>query len=249
VKRDEVFLNNERRAGDFEFNADVAEAFDDMLERSVPFYQEQQGMIASLCGSLWRPGTRIYDLGCSTATTILGLSRALPAANFVGYDYSLPMLDRAKANVAAAGIESRVELRQADLNAPLTELSLDDAGVVLLCWTLQFIRPLRRDRLVRWIYEELADEGALIVTEKVLTSNGDMNRVFIDLYYAFKRQRGYSELEIARKREALENVLVPYRMDENVDLFRRNGFEIVETFFQWFNFAGFLCLKKAPPGK
>ena len=117
--------------------------------------------------------------------------------------------------------------------------------MVIMCWTLQFIRPLRRDNLIRWIYEALADGGALIVTEKILTTNGHMNRFFIDLYYDFKKRRGYTDTEILRKREALENVLVPYRLDENVDLFRRNGFEIVETFFQWFNFAGFLCVKKA----
>src|SRR5215475_175754 len=118
MKRDEVFLSADKRASDFEFNADVAEAFDDMLERSVPFYLKQQGMIASLCRSVWRPGTRIYDLGCSTATTIIGLCRELPEARFVGYDYSLPMLERARSNVAAAGVEPQVELRHADLNDP-----------------------------------------------------------------------------------------------------------------------------------
>jgi len=113
-----------------------------------------------------------------------------------------------------------------------------------MCWTLQFVRPLGRDNLIRWIYDALVDDGVLIVTEKILTNNGNMNRLFIDYYYEFKRRNGYSDTEIARKREALENVLIPYRLEENVDLFRRNGFEMVETFFQWFNFAGFLCVKK-----
>ncbi len=245
MKKDEIFLKAGKRASDFEFNADVAEAFDDMLERSIPFYLEQQGMICSLCRNLWRPGTKVYDMGCSTATTLIGLSRELPAsARFVGYDNSLPMLERARRNVEINHIRERVDLRHGDLNGLLSDLSLEDAGVVTMCWTLQFIRPLRRDNLVRWIYDALADEGALIVTEKILTNNGHMNRFFIDLYYGFKKQRGYTDTEILRKREALENVLVPYRLDENVDLFRRNGFEIVETFFQWFNFAGFLCVKK-----
>jgi tRNA (cmo5U34)-methyltransferase len=220
--------------------------FDDMVVRSVPFYLEQQGMIGSLCRNLWSPGTKIYDLGCSTATTIVNLSRELPpSAHFTGYDNSLPMLERARRNLEINQIQDRVELRYGDLNGQLADLPLQNAGVVTLCWTLQFVRPLRRDNLIRWIYDALADEGALIVTEKILTNNGHMNRFFIDLYYDFKRRNGYSETEIARKREALENVLVPYRLDENVDLFRRNGFEIVETFFQWFNFAGFLCVKKS----
>jgi tRNA (cmo5U34)-methyltransferase len=247
VKKDQVFVDSGKRVSDFEFNAEVAEAFDDMLERSIPFYQEQQSMICSLCRKLWRPGTSVYDIGCSTATTLISLSRELPAsARLVGYDNSLPMLERARRSVAANHVHDRVDLRYGDLNGPLSDLSLENAGVVTMCWTLQFIRPFRRDNLIRWIYDALADEGALIVTEKILTSNGHMSRFFIDLYYDFKRQRGYSDTEILRKREALENVLVPYRLDENVDGFRRNGFEIVETFFQWFNFAGFLCVKNPP---
>ena len=117
------------------------------------------------------------------------------------------------------------------------------SSVVTLCWTLQFIRPLRRDVLIKKIYDELEDGGVLIVTDKVLTNDSNMNRFFIDFYYDFKRGKGYSEDEILRKREALENVLIPYRFDENFELFRRNGFQTVETFFQWFNFAGFLCVK------
>jgi len=83
----------------------------------------------------------------------------------------------------------------------------------------------------------------LIVTDKVLTNDSNMNRLFIDFYYDFKRRNHYSEVEISKKREALENVLIPYRLDENLELFRRNGFATVETFFQWYNFAGFLCVK------
>jgi tRNA (cmo5U34)-methyltransferase len=245
MKKDEVFLDSDKRAGDFEFNAEVAEAFEDMIERSVPFYLEQQAMIRGLCRNLWVPGTKVYDLGCSTATTLIGLSRELPdSAHFVGYDNSLPMLERARRKIQENHFRDRVDLRHGDLNGPLSELSLENASVVTMCWTLQFVRPLRRDSLIRWICDALVDEGVLIVTEKILTNSGHMNRFFIDLYYEFKRQRGYADAEIARKREALENVLVPYRLDENVELFRRNGFELVETFFQWFNFAGFLCVKK-----
>ena len=154
------------------------------------------------------------------------------------------MLERARHNVEENQLQERIELRQADLNGQLANLNLSNASVITMCWTLQFVRPLGRDNLIRWIYDALVDDGVLIVTEKILTNNGNMNRLFIDFYYEFKRRNGYSDTEIARKREALENVLIPYRLEENVDLFRRNGFEMVETFFQWFNFAGFLCVKK-----
>ncbi len=250
VKRDAIFADPVKRPSDFEFNAEVAEVFDDMLERSVPLYLEQQAMIKDLCKSFWVPGTSVYDLGCSTGTALIGLGRELPpSARFVGYDNSAPMLERARRNVEAAGLQGRIDLRHGELNGELKDLRLDNAGIVLMGWTLQFVRPLRRDDLIRWIHDALVDGGVLIVTEKILTSDGHMNRFFIDLYYDFKRRRGYSDAEISRKREALENVLVPYRLDENRDLFRRNGFELVETFFQWFNFAGFLCVRQGNVGR
>jgi tRNA (cmo5U34)-methyltransferase len=245
MKKDKVFRGGQKPARDFEFNAEVAEVFDDMLERSVPFYPEQLNMVTDIGKRFWIPGTQVYDLGCSTATMLIGLCGKLPAsARLVGYDNSLPMIERARQKIAKSHFEERIKVRPGELNGSLSDLSLENASVVTMCWTLQFIRPLGRDNLIRRIYDSLANEGALIVTEKILTNNGHVNRFFIDFYYDYKRKQGYSDTEIARKREALENVLIPYQLNENLDLFRRNGFEIVETFFQWFNFAGFLCVKK-----
>ncbi len=245
MKRDQVFLTTAARVHDFEFNTEVAEVFDDMLVRSVPFYAEQQFMIKELGKKFVIPETNVYDLGCSTATTLVNLCREIKgAAHLIGYDNSIPMLERARLKIKENGMEDRIEVRDGDLNGDLSQLGLENASVVTLCWTLQFVRPLQRDNLIKCIYHGLVEDGALVVTEKVLTNNTHMNRFFIDFYYAFKRRNGYSEEEILRKREALENVLIPYRIDENLEMFRRNGFEIVETFFQWYNFAGFLCVKK-----
>jgi tRNA (cmo5U34)-methyltransferase len=245
VKKDEMFRSPRESACDFEFNSAVAEVFDDMVVRSVPLYLEQQSMLQRLAKTFWTPGTAIYDLGCSTATTLLGLSGELPAsARLVGYDNSLPMLEQARRKIRQSQREAQIDVRHADLNGEISAIAIDDASVVTMCWTLQFVRPVRRDDLIRWIYRKLVDGGALIVTEKILTNNGHMNPLFVELYYEFKRSQGYSEIEILRKREALENVLIPYRLEENLELFRRNGFEMVETFFQWLNFAGFLCVKK-----
>ncbi|HEY7090326.1 MAG TPA: carboxy-S-adenosyl-L-methionine synthase CmoA [Tepidisphaeraceae bacterium] len=244
---DDIFQGTASRASDFKFDERVAEVFDDMLVRSVPFYLEQQAMIREIGRTFHIPGTDVYDLGCSTATTLINLSGAITSpAKFVGYDNSAAMLEQARQKLREHGLEDRVELRHVDLNEDIPgALGIENASVVTMCWTLQFIRPLRRDSLIKSIYQGMREGGALVVTEKLLTNSSDMNRFFIDFYYSFKRRNGYSEDEILRKREALENVLIPYRVSENHELFRRNGFQIVETFFQWFNFAGFLCVKRA----
>ena len=246
MNRDQIFSGDDQRATDFEFNEEVAKVFDDMLTRSVPFYIEQQNLIKLISKKFYVPDSTIIDLGCSTATTLINLARNIDSArHLVGFDNSEPMLAKARANSELAGVSDRIEIRYADLNDELDKVDFSNCGIVTMCWTLQFIRPLKRDVLIKTIYDNMRDGGALIVTEKMLTNDSHMNRFFIDFYYEFKRNNGYSDDEISHKREALENVLIPYRFDENVELFRRNGFRIVEIFFQWFNFAGFLCVKRA----
>lgn len=241
---DRIFATTASRNADFEFDARVAEVFDDMLVRSVPFYLEQQLMIAEIAKKFWVPRTAVYDLGCSTGTLLIHLAREIAGdPRLVGIDNSGPMIERARQKAADLGVGDKMEFVYGDLNGDLADLSLENASVVTLCWTLQFIRPLHRDALIRWVWDSLVDNGVLVVTEKVLTGNSHTNRFFIDLYYDFKRRNGYTETEISRKREALENVLVPYRLEENLELFGRNGFEIADVFFQWYNFAGFLCVK------
>ena len=244
LKEDHIFVSSCSGSSDFQFSAEVAEVFDDMLTRSVPFYVEQQRMIQEIAKKFHFQGANVYDLGCATATTLINLSEVLQQrAGFIGYDNSLAMLEYAKNKVSEKRLEDRIDLRFGDLDGDLVTRPLENAGLVTLCWTLQFIRPMHRDRVIRWIYESLSDGGALIMTEKILTQHSHTSRFFIDTYYTFKRRNGYSDSEIARKREALENVLVPYTIRENLEMIRRNGFEIVDTFFQWYNFAGFLCFK------
>lgn len=246
MERDEVFSGDAFKGSDFEFNAEVAKVFDDMLTRSVPFYLEQQQLIKTISKQFYVPGTKIIDLGCSTGTTLIHLAKVIEGANqLVGFDNSHPMLEKARGNTELAEVSQQIALEYADLNGDISGLDFSNASIVTLCWTLQFIRPLKRDALIKKIYDNMVDGGVLIITEKVLTNDSHMNRFFIDFYYDFKRNNGYSDDEIIHKREALENVLIPYRFDENFELFRRNGFEIVETFFQWFNFAGILCVKNA----
>ena len=113
----------------------------------------------------------------------------------------------------------------------------------MLVLTLMFIRPLNREKLMASIYSGMNENGCLLLVEKVLGDGSLFNRLFIERYYAYKRRMGYSELEISQKREALENVLIPYRLQENRDLLLKAGFREVEVFFKWYNFAGFVAVK------
>jgi tRNA (cmo5U34)-methyltransferase len=151
------------------------------------------------------------------------------------------MLDKCKSKLIEIGFTRNYDLRCADLNQGV---AVDNASVVVLCLTLQFVRPIYRERLVRDIYNGLRPGGALILIEKILAEESRFNRDFIRYYYNYKRRNQYSELEISQKREALENVLIPYKLSENISLLRDQGFAHCEVFFKWYNFAGLVAVKK-----
>jgi tRNA (cmo5U34)-methyltransferase len=241
--KDELFAKEYGKIEDFNFGEKTAEVFDDMLDRSVPFYSEIQRMTAELVRDFVSPGDQIYDLGCSTCNTFLEIDAVLDPAThvrFVGLDSSQEMLDKSRAKLKASGFRHDVDLRLADLNE---SPEIRDAKVVICTLTLQFVRPIYRERLLKQVYEGLNDGGILILVEKVLGEHSIFNRLFIDHYYQYKHRQGYSKLEIAQKREALENVLIPYRQSENVALLRRVGFDNIDTFFRWYNFCAMVVMK------
>lgn len=226
---------------DFNFGEKVASVFDDMLDRSVPFYREIQRMIVEMAVDFAVEGTNIYDLGCSTGTTLLNLGQNIPGkVKFIGVDYSRDMLARCKQKLSALHFFRGHELICADLNQGV---HIENASVVIMILALQFIRPLNRDKLIGSILRGLNENGCLILVEKILGEDSVFNRLFIKYYYDFKKRNGYSELEIAQKREALENVLIPYKLLENRELLLKEGFRYCDVFFKWYNFCGIVAVK------
>jgi tRNA (cmo5U34)-methyltransferase len=243
MEKDEVFREKYTKPSDFKFSSKVAGVFDDMVNRSVPYYEEIQRMVAELAADHAIHGTSIYDLGCSTGTTMIGMDQLVDESiPFVGVDDSRDMLDKCRNKLIQYDIKRPFDLVVADLNK---NVEIENASVVVLCLTLQFVRPINRERLIKEIFNGVTKDGALILVEKILAEDSRFNRDFIKYYYDMKRRHNYSEMEIAQKREALENVLVPYKLSENITLLRDAGFEHCELFFKWYNFVGIIAKKSS----
>ncbi|HEY4000108.1 MAG TPA: methyltransferase domain-containing protein [Candidatus Xenobia bacterium] len=233
--RDRLFATDPIPPGGFHFGPQVAEVFDDMVVRSVPQYEALQGIMATLalrCSA----GRPIYDLGCSTGTTLSRVAqRAAPGQVLVGFDNSEAMLARSRTKLGTG-----VLLENRDLET-LASLPHDSIGAIILCLVLMFLAPPRREPLLRMAWRHLAAGGCLLVVEKVRHEE-PQHSILVAAHEAFKRGNGYSEAEIERKREALENRLIPWRPGENLAMLRGIGAE-PEIFFAALNFQGYLAIK------
>ena len=236
MEKDKVFATKIEKK--FEFDEAVASVFDDMLSRSVPFYDEVRKLIISLILFEQKDGKKVLDLGSSTAKFLLDLHSKMDATMVLkGLDNSPAMLERAQQKCQAFGADISLEL------ADMLTYDYKDEDVIVANYTLQFIRPMHRLELVKKIYDGLNDDGLFIFSEKVVFEDKRLDKQMIDIYYDYKKRQGYSEYEIAQKREALENVLIPFTIEENIRMCRDAGFKQVDTIFQWANFVTFVAKK------
>jgi len=241
MNSDQIFKEKIEKSSDFKFDAAVVNVFDDMVVRSVPYYLEIQRMMAELAGTYALPGTSLYDLGCSTGTTFISIDKYVdPSVNFIGIDESVQMLESCRKNLDKHGLTRNISLIEGDMNKKVT---IKNASVVVLCLSLQFIRPIYRQKLLQSIYKQMNPNGILILVEKVIGETPEFNRTFIKYYYDMKRRNNYDDMEIAQKREALENVLIPYKLSEDIEMLTEAGFHSCEVFFKWHNFAGMVAMK------
>lgn len=239
--RKDAIFNIDAVREDFAFTGKVVEVFDDMLNRSVPFYSEVIRAEAALLKGHLQSDDTVVDLGCSTGTTLLQFCRLLPdeTIHYIGIDTSEAMLAKARTKAENYSKGRRITF----CNQDITAIQMAGIGAFVVNYTMQFIRPVRRQEFIETLFATLRPGGILLLSEKTINPDPALNRTFIDIYHSYKKEMGYSELEIARKREALENVLIPFSIDENRQLLKKAGFTRVDTCFQWFNFVSFVAVK------
>ncbi len=232
--KDTIFQSPQNKK--FEFNQEVASVFDDMLARSIPYYNENLKLCVDFI-ALNAPNGRIYDLGCSTGNMLLAL-RDKVKGELIGLDTSEAMIANARLKAKAYGAD--ISFVQGDC---MQSVFLDSSAFIAN-YTLQFIRPIHRLELITRIYNALEKGGVLLLSEKMTSTDSSLDKQMIEYYHHYKSQNGYTKSEIATKREALENVLVPYSLEENITLLRKGGFQSIEVLFKWVNF-GTLIAKKS----
>jgi len=221
----------------FEFNESVASVFDDMISRSVPHYKISSNLVCDFLNLMLESDAKIVDLGCSTATMLLKLFEKNPKFRLFGVDNSPSMIEIAQNKANAFGAEIKFSL------ADIMDADFKGADCVILNYTLQFIEPKKRPEFIKKIRENLNENGILIFSEKLIFKDEAANSAIREIYENYKISQGYSRFEIAQKRQALENVLIPLDENSNLKMLFSAGFRSAETLFKWGNFATYVASK------
>ncbi|MBD8476267.1 carboxy-S-adenosyl-L-methionine synthase CmoA [Pseudomonas sp. CFBP 8770] len=241
---DRLFAQPLSQVPDFAFNEDVVRVFPDMIKRSVPGYPTIVENLGVLAAQFAKPNTTLYDLGSSLGAVTQALRRHVRAegCQVIAIDNSQAMVERCREYLNAQNSMFQELLPVDVIEGDILALDFKPASVIALNFTLQFIPPAQRLELLTRIHQALVPGGALILSEKLRFEDDQQHDLLTDLHIAFKRANGYSDLEIAQKRSAIENVMKPDSLEENRDRLLAAGFSKVVPWFQCLNFASMIAL-------
>ena len=240
TSQDNIFASPLSEIVDFVFDENVVDVFPDMITRSVPGYGTIINLIGIIAEEYAKPNTHLYDLGCSLGAASLSMRHRLTKddCEIISVDNAEAMIERLDKILQRDNSKTPVKT----LCANIQDVDISDASIAVMNFTLQFIPLEERRKILSKIYSGLNEGGCFLLSEK-LAFEEDENETQINLHHAFKKSNGYSDLEIAQKRSALENVLIPESKETHIQRLKETGFSQVFPIFQCFNFATFIAIK------
>jgi len=240
-ERDTLFAGSESPVEMFKFDENVVKVFDDMIHRSLPGYDAIVAMVGVLAGRYVTDRSNCYDLGCSLGEVTFSILQNIQDrnCNIIAVDNSQAMIDALQHRLIESKLESRVTACLEDIR----DTKITNASFVVLNFVLQFLSPENRSTVLKKIYDGMLPGSILVLSEKIYFESEQENDFQIDMHQAFKKLQGYSDLEISRKRAALENVLVPDTEQTHIIRLQDTGFSQCFLWFQCFNFISIVAIK------
>ena len=240
-KQDQLYSRPREAITNFAFDQSVVDVFEDMIGRSVPGYSTLLSMFPVISRNFVKEHTRCYDLGCSLGASTLAMAQGIDQSgvSILAVDNSPAMVEKCKHIIHKHVSNIEVEVRESDV----CELPIENASMVIMNFTLQFIEETLRAALIKKIFDGMNDSGVFILSEKIKLDDAVEQSRQISLHHAFKKANGYSDLEVSQKRSALENVLVPETVEQHISRLKTAGFSEVFVWFQCFNFVSIMAIK------
>lgn len=241
LNRDRLFSRPLGKVPKFVFDSSVVDVFPDMIQRSVPGYQTIINHTGELADRFVQKNSYCYDLGCSLGASTLAIRERIEDRNATVFavDSSQAMLDKLDTILLSQPSDTKTKLIKNDI----CDIQINNASLVVLNFTLQFVPLARRSELISAIYKGLNPKGCLIISEKLHFEPESLNKLLTELHHQFKRDQGYSELEISQKRDAIDKVLMPETLTSHIQRLKDCGFKSVSPWFQCYNFGSMIAIK------
>ena len=243
MNKDRIYATDQDDDEPFRFNKSVADVFPDMLRRSIPGYAASIEAIGSLAARYVTEGSVCYDLGCSLGAATVAMRQGIraPDCRIIAVDNAPAMLERCKEIIAAEDQQSATLIETRLANIQDTDIS--NASMVVMNYTLQFLEVNTRNAIITRIFDGLLPGGLFLLSEKVIDEDPHMEELLVDLHHEHKRRNDYSQLEVGRKRAALENVLVPETVTAHRQRLTAAGFAHTAVWLRYFNFVSIVAIK------
>lgn len=241
MSKDEIYKHPIHNIEDFTFDHAVSDAFDDMVDRSVPGYRTLIANIGPIAAHFYTSESICYDLGCSHGAAALSVYKHCldKDVKIHAIDNSSAMIEKCNSLIHEANAQNNITTQIADI----CDISIENASVVILNLTLQFLPIKQRHKLLQSVFNGMNAGGVCILTEKIILPNESHEQLYQLLHANFKSANQYSELEISQKRKALDNVLIRESFDTHQQRLREIGFSHISTWFQCINFVSLLAFK------
>ena len=238
-KQDTIYEAGNLSGLPFSFNQEVTEVFEDMIDRSVPGYKTSLNIIRYLSKKYYQENTNCYDIGCSLGASSAAILDGANSPKVIAVDNSEAMISECRRR-----FESQIDSKFIEFKAEdIMETKLENASAVVINYVIQFLDILQRDELIKRIHNSLVPGGILILSEKIHFTNQLETNRFYKTHHKFKSMNGYSDMEIAGKRDSLEGVLITETEKDHIKRAIDCGFARYEKILSNLNFRTFIFFK------
>ena len=222
----------------FAFSQDVVNVFNDMISRSVPGYWLSNLGIGGMTKRYAQPNSNIYDLGCSLGASSLSIlaQEAKNGAHLIAVDASLPMIQRLQNTLHYHHWHQEVQVHHRDI----LEFPIQNASVVILHYTLQFIPPHKRTTLLSRIRSALNEDGVLLISEKIRFDHKEHENEIRTWHHDYKAAQGYSTLEIKQKARDIQYSMQTDTLNTLQDRIMRAGYSKCTLWMRCYGFSSFV---------
>ena len=233
-KNNKIFAKNAA----WTFNKNIASKFDYHISKSIPLYKEFRWLGEKLSDFYIKNDSKVYDIGCSTGSFLKNLAvrhSDKVKAKFYGIDVVKSMIKYANLKNKHKKIKF--------LNKNILKYNFLESDLIISFYTIQFIHPKFRQKIINKIYKSLNWGGAFFFVEKVRSYDARTQDQLTSIYEEYKIDNGFSLKEITNKKMSLKGILEPFSSRANIQMLKRAGFVDVSSVAKFVSFEFFLAIK------